>query len=78
MTTHRDFITSLGDYQKVARRLGKPGSTVHHWSSAEDGRFPSYLYRAFCELADEAGVARPRPELFRFLPLPPAHRERVA
>jgi hypothetical protein len=78
MTTHRDFITSLGGYQKVAQRLGKPGSTVHHWSSAEDGRFPSYLYRAFCELADEVGVARPEPDLFRFFPLPPDPDERAA
>jgi hypothetical protein len=76
MTTPRDFITSLGGYRKVAQRLGKPGSTVHHWASADDGRLPSYLYRAFCEIADEVGVARPEPDLFRFLPVPPSPAER--
>ena len=78
MTAHRDFIISLGGYRKVALRLGKPGRTVHHWSSAADGRFPSYLYRAFCELADEVGVARPEPDLFRFFPLRPESDERAA
>ncbi len=70
----RKFIISLGGYRKVAERLGKPPTTVHHWSSAEDGRFPSHLYRAFCDLADEAGIPRPKPDLFRFLPLPPKER----
>jgi len=78
MTAHRDFIISLGGYRKVALRLGKPDRTVHHWSSAEDGRFPSYLYRALCELADEVGVARPDPDLFRFFPLRPEPEERAA
>ncbi len=68
----RKFIISLGGYRKVAARLGKPPTTVHHWSCAEDGKFPSHLYRAFCELADEIGVARPGLELFRFVSLPPA------
>jgi hypothetical protein len=67
----RNFITALGGYRTVARRLGKPPTTVHHWSSAGDGRFPSHLYGAFCDLADEAGVPRPPLDLFRFLPLPP-------
>ena len=78
MTAHRDFIISLGGYRKVALRLGKPGRTVHYWSCAADGRFPSYLYRAFCELADEFGVARPEPDLFRFFPLRPEPEERAA
>ena len=68
----RRFIIAIGGYRTVARRLGKPASTVHGWTIAEDGRFPSRLYNAFCALADEAGVARPVPDLFRFLPLPPA------
>lgn len=70
-TNPRRFILALGGYQKVAQRLGKSDSTVHGWLTAADGRFPSRLYRAFCALADEAGVAHPEPELFRFLPLPP-------
>jgi hypothetical protein len=78
MTAHRDFIISLGGYRKVAQRLGKPGRTVHCWSSAADGRFPSYLYRALCALADEVGVARPEPDLFRFFPLPQAPEARTA
>jgi hypothetical protein len=78
MTAHRDFIISLGGYRKVALRLGKPDRTVHHWSSAEDGRFPSYLYCALCELADEVGGARPVPDLFLFLALPPASEEGAA
>jgi hypothetical protein len=78
MTTHRDFIISLGGYRKVALRLGMPDSTVHGWITAEDGKFPSRLYRAFCALADEAGVARPEPDLFRFLSLPPAAGARAA
>jgi hypothetical protein len=71
-TTPRRFIIAIGGYRTVARRLGKPASTVHGWTIAEDGRFPSRLYHAFCALADEAGVARPSVELFRFLGLPPA------
>ena len=67
----RRFIIALGGYQKVAQRLGRPASTVHGWITAEDGKFPSRLYRAFCALADEAGVARPPLELFRFIHLPP-------
>jgi hypothetical protein len=78
MTTHRYFIISLGGYRKVALRLGKPDSTVHGWITAEDGKFPSRLYRAFCALSDEAGVARPEPDLFRFLSLPPAPGARAA
>ena len=77
MTTHRDFIISLGGYRKVALRLGKPDTTVHGWI-VRGRQFPSCLYRAFCELADEVGVARPEPDLFRFLPLPPASEERAA
>ena len=79
MTTHRDFIISLGGYRKVAQRLGKPGShraRLDH--PPRTASFPSHLYRAFCELADEAGVARPEPDLFRFLPLPPEPEERAA
>ena len=38
----------------VAQRLGEPESTVHGWITAEDGKFPSRLYRAFCALADGA------------------------
>jgi hypothetical protein len=72
MTAYRDFIISLGGYQKVAQRLGKPASTVHGWITAEDGKFPSRLYCAFCALADEAGVARPPLALVRSLPPPPA------
>jgi hypothetical protein len=71
-TNPRRFIIALGGYKKVAQRLGKPESTVHGWTSAEDGKFPSRLYRAFCELADEAGVAHPEPDIFRFLSVPPA------
>jgi hypothetical protein len=67
----RKFILALGGYRKVAERLGKPTTTVYHWWSACDGKLPSHLYRAFCDLADEAGVPRPDPDLFRFLPLPP-------
>jgi hypothetical protein len=78
MTAHRDLIISLGGYRKVALRLGKPDSTVHGWITAEDGKFPSRLYRAFCALADEAGVARPEPDLFRFLSLPPAPGARAS
>jgi hypothetical protein len=78
MSRHRAFIISLGGYQKVARRLRKSDSTVHAWMSADDGKFPSRLYRAFCALADEVGIPRPGPELFRFLPLPPAPEERAA
>ena len=68
----RHFIIALGGYRKVAQRLGKPPSTVHDWITAEDGKFPSRLFRAFCILADEAGVERPEPDLFRFLALPAA------
>jgi len=68
----RDFIDTLGGYRKVARRLGRPESTVHGWTAGD--RFPAYLYRAFCALADEAGVERPSLDLYRFLPLPPAER----
>ena len=74
--TPRRFIIAIGGYRTVARRLGKPASTVHGWTIAGDGRFPSRLDPAFCALADEAGVARPEPELFRFLSLPPAREER--
>jgi hypothetical protein len=77
-TNPRRFIIALGGYRRVAQRLGKPESTVHGWSTAEDGKFPSRLFRAFCELADEAGVPRPEPDLFRFLPLPPVPAERSA
>jgi hypothetical protein len=77
-TSPRRFIIALGGYRKVAQRLGKPDSTVHGWITAEDGKFPSRLYRAFCALADEAGVARPEPDLFRFLSLPPAPEARAA
>jgi hypothetical protein len=77
-TNPRRFIITLGGYKKVAHRLGKPESTVHGWTAAEDGRMPSRLYRVLAELADEAGVPRPPLELFRFLPLPPAVRERAA
>ncbi len=72
----RDFIDSLGGYRKVAGRLCKPESTVHGWTIGED--FPAYLYRACCDLADEAGVPRPEPDLFRFLSLVPATEERAA
>ncbi len=74
----RDFIDSLGGYRKLAERLGRPTTTVHGWAIAEDGRFPSRLYRAFCELADEAGVPRPEPDLFRFLAVPPTPQGRAA
>jgi hypothetical protein len=67
----RRFIIALGGYRKVARRLGKPESTVHGWTTSEDGRMPPRLYRMLAELADEAGIPRPSLELFRFLPLPP-------
>ena len=77
-TSPRRFILALGGYQKVAQRLGKPDSTVHSWITAEDGKFPSRLYRAFCALADEAGIARPPLELFRFLSRPPAPGARAA
>jgi len=78
MSRHRAFIISLGGYQKVARRLRKSDSTAHAWMSADDGKLPSYLYLALSALADETGVPQPGPELFRFLPLPPAHEERAA
>lgn len=74
-TAPRRFIIALGGYRRVARRLGRPATTVHHWSSAADGRFPSHLYGAFCDLADEVGVPRPPLSLFRFLPLPPTRGE---
>jgi hypothetical protein len=61
-TNPRRFIIALGGYRTVAARLGKPPT---------DGRFPSHLYGAFCDLADEVGVPRPPLDLFRFLPLPP-------
>ncbi len=79
-TNPRRFIIALGGYKTVAQRLGMPESTVHGWTTAEDGRMPSRLYRALAELADEAGVPRPAPDLFRFLPLPlpPATEERTA
>ena len=64
----RDFIDSIGGFRKVARRLGKPDTTVHGWTAGD--RFPAYLFRALCELADEAGASRPEPELFRFLAVP--------
>lgn len=73
--TPRRFIITLGGYRKVAARLGKPESTVHGWTAAEDGKLPSRLYRVLAELADEAGVPRPSLDLFRFLPLPPASGE---
>jgi hypothetical protein len=78
MSRHRAFIISLGGYQKVARRLRKSDSTVHAWMSADDGKLPSYLYLALSALADDAGVPRPGPELFRFLPLLPASEADVA
>lgn len=71
-TDPRRFILALGGYRKVAQRLGKPASTVHGWITAADAKFPSRLYQAFCALADEAGVARPEPDLFRFLAAPPS------
>ena len=74
-TTPRRFIIALGGYRTVAHQLGKPESTVHGWTTAEDGRMPPRLYRVLAELADEAGVPRPPLELFRFLPLPPASEE---
>jgi len=77
-TDPRHFIIMLGGYRKVAGRLGKPESTVHGWTVARDGKFPSRLYRAFCALADEACVERPEPDLFRFLPLPLPPAERAA
>jgi len=72
----RSFIDALGGYRKVAGRLRKPETTVHSWTVGD--HFPPYLFRAFCELADEAGVPRPGPELFRFVPLPPAPEEGAA
>jgi hypothetical protein len=72
--TPRSFILELGGFQKVADRLEAPYGTVHHWTRASDGKLPSHLYLALCELAVEAGVAPPAPELFRFLALPPAER----
>ncbi len=77
-TNPRRFMIALGGYKKVARRLGKPESTVHGWTATEDGKMPSRLYRVLAELADEAGVPRPPLELFRFLPLPPAPQKRTA
>ena len=72
----RDFIDALGGYRKVAGRLRKPETTVHSWTVGN--HFPAYLFRAFCDLADEAGVAHPEPDLFRFLAVPPASGERAA
>jgi hypothetical protein len=72
----RDFIDSIGGFRKVAGRLGKPDTTVHGWTVAD--RFPAYLFHALCELADEAGAARPGPEMFRFLPVPATPEVRAA
>lgn len=74
----RRFIIALGGYRTVARRLGMPETTVHGWTSAEDGRMPPRLYQLMAELADEAGIPHPPLELFRFLPLPPTPLEGTA
>jgi hypothetical protein len=68
MTRTRDFVDSVGGFRKVTGRLGRPDTTVHGWTVGD--RFPACLFYALCELADEAGAARPEPELFRFLAVP--------
>ncbi len=63
----RHFISSLGGYRDVAKRLEKKPTTVHTHMQA--GTLPATWYDALCRLARERGLREPERALFNFLRL---------
>ena len=69
----REFITALGGYRSVARRIDKRPTTVH--SHMQSGSLPSAWYPALCMLAREQKIQEPDRCLFSFLKIPERHED---
>lgn len=65
----RQFITALGGYRAVSKRLRMGPTTLHGYITS--GKLPAKWYGAMLALAAEAGLEPPMRSLFSFEALPP-------
>ncbi|GHC12649.1 hypothetical protein GCM10007291_07410 [Gemmobacter nanjingensis] len=71
--TPRQFISTLGGYRAVAKRLRVSATTMHGYMVA--GLLPPKWYSALLALAAERAVEPPSRDLFSFEALPPPEQK---